>query len=73
MTKVSRDEKTLDIVSAMLVFVLVLGAGGCLLWLVHSLVGLDDRDGLGSALGTAVVVVGVVLAVAYLLSRRRRT
>jgi hypothetical protein len=68
-TQAQRDEKTIDIFTALLVFVGVVAVGGAALWLAHLLVGLPERLAIGLVTPVAVLAAGG--AVGYLVRRRR--
>lgn len=68
-TQRRRDEKTLDMFSALLVFVGVLAIGGAAMWLARLSMGLPE--GLASDLWTPLVVLAAASALAYLVRHRR--
>jgi len=65
-----RDEKTLQIFMALLVFVGVLTGGAILLMLAHHAVGVGDE--VAGAAFTAITASASVLAVTYLVRHDRR-
>ena len=68
-TQERRDEKTLDIVTAIGIFTLLLVAGGALYWLGDRVFGWGER---GEPLALPFVVCAAFVASAYLVRRVRR-
>lgn len=69
-TQEQRDEKTLDIGTALGLFCLVIAAGAMLLWAAVSVLDLDDST--VSSLGWVVATAAAVVLLGYLIRARRR-
>jgi len=69
-SRARRDEKTVQIFTALLMFVGVLLGGGILLVLAHLLLGMGED--IGSALVTVLACAAGAVSVAYLVRRRSR-
>jgi putative flippase GtrA len=68
-TQAERDEQTVDIAMAGVIFVGLLAAGVILLWLVGTL--LDLGSGTVALLVWAIAATGAAVSVRYLVQRRR--
>jgi hypothetical protein len=67
-TQRRRDEKTMDIFSALLIFVGVMVLGGTAMVAAHWAIGLPG--GIASDFPTALVILATAVAVAYLVRHR---
>lgn len=68
-TQSQRDEKTIDIFAALLVFVGVFAIGLAAIWLAYAALGLPER--LANVAWTPVAVLAAASAVVYLVRRSR--
>jgi hypothetical protein len=64
-SQAERDQKTLVISTALVLFVLVLFAGGAILWAINAVVGVSDEA--TSGLLIVLMVLSGVLSVLYVL------